>query len=68
MKLGIKTIAEFVENSEAEEKIKNLGIDCSLGYFISKPQPDTIIGSEICWTGEVFATFNITKTELFYSA
>ncbi len=34
---GIKTIAEFVENEVIFEKVKELGIDYSQGYYFSKP-------------------------------
>ena len=37
-KLGIKTIAEFVENESILAKIKELGIDYSQGYYFSKPE------------------------------
>jgi diguanylate cyclase (GGDEF)-like protein/PAS domain S-box-containing protein len=37
--MGIKIIAEFVENNEILERIKTLGIDYAQGYEISKPQP-----------------------------
>lgn len=40
-KLGIKTIAEFVENKEIDDKVKSMGINYSQGYYISKPQPYT---------------------------
>jgi len=37
--LGLKTIAEFVENEEIYHRIKELGIDEAQGYHIAKPQP-----------------------------
>jgi EAL domain-containing protein (putative c-di-GMP-specific phosphodiesterase class I) len=36
-KLGIKTVAKFVHSSSILEKVKELGIDYSQGYFIDKP-------------------------------
>ncbi|DAB29244.1 MAG TPA: diguanylate cyclase [Sulfurimonas sp. UBA12504] len=36
-KLGMKTIAEFVENEEIFKIVKNLGIDYSQGYYFSQP-------------------------------
>ena len=36
--MNIKTIGEFVENEEIDNKLKELGVDHSQGYFISKPQ------------------------------
>lgn len=37
--LGIKTIAEFVADEQIYNKIKNLNIDFSQGYYISEPKP-----------------------------
>jgi diguanylate cyclase (GGDEF)-like protein len=37
--LGLKTIAEYVENSEINEVIKEIGVDYGQGYFIHKPMP-----------------------------
>ncbi len=39
-KLGMKTIAEFVENEEIFKIVKNLGVDYSQGYFFSAPKKD----------------------------
>jgi diguanylate cyclase (GGDEF)-like protein len=39
-KLGIRTIAEFVENAEIEAKVKELGIHYSQGYHIARPLPE----------------------------
>ena len=36
---GLKTVAEFVENSEIEDKLRILGVDFAQGYGISKPGP-----------------------------
>jgi diguanylate cyclase (GGDEF)-like protein len=36
-KLGIKTIAEFVHSSTVMDKVKEMGIDYSQGYYIDKP-------------------------------
>jgi EAL domain-containing protein (putative c-di-GMP-specific phosphodiesterase class I) len=38
-KLGIKTIAEFVENEKVVEVVKDLCIDHAHGYYIGKPEP-----------------------------
>jgi diguanylate cyclase (GGDEF)-like protein len=38
-KMGIKTIAEFVENEEVLEVVKDLGIDYAQGYYLGKPEP-----------------------------
>ncbi len=37
--MGVKTIAEFVENQEIESKLQELGIDYVQGYHIARPQP-----------------------------
>ena len=37
--LGIKTIAEFVENEKIFTIVKELGVDYSQGYFFSQPLP-----------------------------
>ncbi len=38
--MNIKTIAEFVENKEIFEKLKNMGVDYFQGYYFSPPKPD----------------------------
>jgi len=42
-KIGIKTIAEFVENEALQTKVKAMGIDFSQGYFHGKPRESLII-------------------------
>ncbi|MCK4742454.1 MAG: EAL domain-containing protein [Sulfuriflexus sp.] len=37
--LGMKTIAEFVENDEIVDKLKEIGVDYVQGYGIEKPHP-----------------------------
>jgi len=39
-KLNMKTIAEFVENEEIFNKVKELGIDYSQGYYFSAPKKE----------------------------
>jgi EAL domain-containing protein (putative c-di-GMP-specific phosphodiesterase class I) len=34
----MKTIGEFVENKEIDEKLKELGVDHAQGYYIAKPK------------------------------
>ena len=34
---GIKTVAEFVENKEIFDKLKEIGIDYFQGYYFSPP-------------------------------
>jgi len=36
--LNIKTIAEFVHSQEVLEKIQEMGIDCSQGFHLGKPE------------------------------
>ncbi len=36
-RVGVKTIAEFVHSKEVFEKVKELGIDYSQGYYFSEP-------------------------------
>ncbi|MBN8961456.1 MAG: EAL domain-containing protein [Rhizobiales bacterium] len=37
--MGILTIAEFVENDEILDALREIGVDCAQGYAIGKPQP-----------------------------
>lgn len=41
-KMNIKTIAEYVENQSIHDKIMELGIDYSQGYYFGKPQKNII--------------------------
>ena len=36
-KLGLKSVAEFVENEEILKKIKDMRVDLCQGYYFSKP-------------------------------
>ncbi|WP_262823927.1 EAL domain-containing protein [Sulfurimonas gotlandica] len=38
-KMGIQVIAEFVESEEIFQKVKELGIEKSQGYYFSEPKP-----------------------------
>jgi len=38
--LGIKTVAEYVEDEEIYEIIKECGIDYAQGYYVGKPEPE----------------------------
>ncbi|MBI5561907.1 MAG: EAL domain-containing protein [Deltaproteobacteria bacterium] len=40
--LGIKTIAEFVEEEETVKLLKKFGVDYAQGYLIGKPMPDIL--------------------------
>lgn len=35
--LGVKTVAEYVENKETIEHLKNMGVDFAQGYYIGRP-------------------------------
>jgi diguanylate cyclase (GGDEF)-like protein/PAS domain S-box-containing protein len=39
--LGIRTVAEFVEDEVTLGKLKGLGVDFGQGFFIAKPEPIT---------------------------
>lgn len=41
--LDIGVVAEFVENEEIQKVVEELGIECSQGYYFSKPQEDMVI-------------------------
>jgi EAL domain-containing protein (putative c-di-GMP-specific phosphodiesterase class I) len=38
--MGIKTVAEFVENEPTIKILRELGVDYAQGYFIGKPAPE----------------------------
>lgn len=38
-RVGIKTVAEYVHSKEVYEKVKELGVDCSQGYYLGEPKP-----------------------------
>jgi len=37
--IGVKTIAEFVENEHIRQKLAEIGVDYAQGYGIARPQP-----------------------------
>jgi EAL domain-containing protein (putative c-di-GMP-specific phosphodiesterase class I) len=37
--LGLKTIAEFVENEEIVAMLRSLGVDYAQGYHYGRPEP-----------------------------
>jgi EAL domain-containing protein (putative c-di-GMP-specific phosphodiesterase class I) len=37
--LNVKTVAEFVANKEIYEKVKEIGLDYSQGFYFSEPKP-----------------------------
>lgn len=38
-KIGIKTVAEFVDSKEKMEKLRQLGVDYFQGFYFHKPEP-----------------------------
>jgi diguanylate cyclase (GGDEF)-like protein/PAS domain S-box-containing protein len=36
--LGLKTVAEFVEDADILERLRGIGVDYAQGYFIAKPE------------------------------
>ena len=40
--LGVRTVAEFVENKETVSILKDYGVDYAQGYFIGKPAPEVL--------------------------
>ena len=43
--MGMKTIAEFVENDEIKGMLREIGVNYAQGYGIGKPQPlDELLG------------------------
>ena len=43
--MGLKTIAEFVENDTILQKLTELGVDYAQGYGIAKPRPFKLAGA-----------------------
>ena len=41
-KIGIETVAEFVANEAIAQQVKEIGIDCSQGYYFYEPSADLI--------------------------
>lgn len=42
--MGKKTVAEFVENDDIEQRLRDIGVDYSQGYGIAKPCPVNDLG------------------------
>ncbi len=42
--MDMQTIAEFVENDEILEKLREIGVDYAQGYGIGRPEPLDFIG------------------------
>jgi len=45
--MGLKTIAEYVENSSIYEKLKSMNIDFAQGYGVARPEPLDELSSKI---------------------
>lgn len=43
--MGLKTIAEFVEDSDIQEILRQLGVDYAQGYHLGRPQPLESLGN-----------------------
>jgi EAL domain-containing protein (putative c-di-GMP-specific phosphodiesterase class I) len=41
--IGLKTIAECVENEEVLQQLREIGVDYVQGYWIAEPRPDWIV-------------------------
>ncbi len=37
--MGLRTVAEFVENQAILERLRSLGVDFAQGYGVHQPQP-----------------------------
>jgi len=37
--MGLKTVAEFVEDREARDVLRQLGVDYAQGYYFGRPDP-----------------------------
>ena len=37
--LGIRTIAENLDNHVVQERLKAIGVDCAQGYYLGELQP-----------------------------
>lgn len=45
--MGVRTVAEYVENAQTLEMLRALGVDYAQGYYIHSPQPlEVLCGSE----------------------
>jgi len=40
--MGMRTIAEFVENEQVFDRVRSLGVDYVQGYYLGKPQPELV--------------------------
>ncbi|NOZ01039.1 MAG: EAL domain-containing protein [Deltaproteobacteria bacterium] len=42
MGMGIETVAEFVENADILEVLKDIGVDYAQGYYVARPAPELV--------------------------
>ena len=40
--MGMRTIAEFVENEQVYDRVSSLGVDYVQGYYLGKPQQELV--------------------------
>lgn len=45
--LGLKTVAEYVENGRILERLRDIGIDYAQGFGIAKPRPLSVLDTRI---------------------
>lgn len=45
--MGMKTVAEFVENQAIENSLRDLGVDFAQGFLVDKPRPLETMGREL---------------------
>jgi diguanylate cyclase (GGDEF)-like protein/PAS domain S-box-containing protein len=50
--MGMRTIAEFVENRESFDVLREIGIDYAQGYWIAKPKPAAEVFAKAHATGD----------------
>ncbi len=50
--MGIKTIAEYVENAETMEKLRSIGVGFAQGFHIGKPKPLAELETELLDRGQ----------------
>ncbi len=43
--MGMRTIAEFVENEQVYDRVRSLGVDYVQGYYLGKPEPELVPAS-----------------------
>ena len=43
--MGMRTIAEFVENEQVYDRVRSLGVDYVQGYYLGKPELELVPGS-----------------------